>query len=82
MEAELWRIVWKPNDYKICRQCGAINRYENEVCWDCMFTTRPTFTEVGGEEVIQWINQELNRIDSEENQNNDIKYDDETLYNV
>jgi hypothetical protein len=47
-----------------------------------MFTARPTFTEVGGEEVIQWINQELNRIDSEENQNNDIKYDDETLYNV
>lgn len=26
------RILTKPDDYKICRACGNINWYENDVC--------------------------------------------------
>lgn len=38
MERDLWSIMSKPSDYKICTTCGAINWYENEECSN-MFCT-------------------------------------------
>lgn len=83
MEAEFARIFGKSNDYKLCKQCGAINWYENEICWDCHYEAgEDTFTETWWKEVLDWIRTENEWIEWEENQNSEIKYDDETLYNV
>lgn len=35
MEASLENIKEKPTDFKICKECGAINYYENEKCINC-----------------------------------------------
>lgn len=35
MEKEIGAIVGKPNDYKICKDCGAISFYEAEECHNC-----------------------------------------------
>jgi len=35
MQHELIRIFQKPSDYKVCRECRAINWYENEECQCC-----------------------------------------------
>jgi len=35
MEHALAKIVVKPSDYKLCKECGAINWYENGECINC-----------------------------------------------
>ena len=35
METDLQRIQQKPNDYKVCLECGSLNFYENEHCVKC-----------------------------------------------
>jgi len=35
MEHKLGRVFQKPSDYKVCRECRALNWYENEECRCC-----------------------------------------------
>ena len=35
METTLGNILGKLNDYKICKECKAINWYENDECRNC-----------------------------------------------
>jgi len=37
MQHTLAKIFGKPNDYKICKKCGALNWYENKECINCGF---------------------------------------------
>ena len=34
-ETEVWNLLSKPNDFKVCCECGAFNWYENEECIMC-----------------------------------------------
>ncbi len=51
MQHKLSRILGKPNDYCVCTQCGVLNWYENEYCWNC---GAPQYEEVNEEEVEDW----------------------------
>lgn len=82
MQHTLWKIISKPNDYKICMNCWALNRYENEVCHECNYEKiGKKFTEHWGTEVKQRIIREEIRLDSDENQG-ELKYTLDTFYNV
>ena len=35
MEHQLARIAGKHSDYCVCKNCGVLNWYENENCWNC-----------------------------------------------
>ena len=35
METTLFNVFSKPNDFKICKKCGALNWYENKECKEC-----------------------------------------------
>jgi len=35
MEVTLWQIQVKKSDFKICKECGCFNWYENEECHNC-----------------------------------------------
>ena len=35
MERTLSAILGKPNDFKLCKKCNALNWYENDNCHDC-----------------------------------------------
>lgn len=63
MEVDLMNIAQKPNDFKICKHCNAINWYENESCCntDCNLKS---FKDLG-EDVIDSYKKELNFFMSE-----------------
>ena len=44
MHVPIAKIVSSPNDFVVCKGCGAINWYENEHCVQCgmAFTQIPT----------------------------------------
>ena len=57
MHQTIGRIAGKPNDYKKCPSCNAINWYENETCvnCDCSFTLLRArdFTEKDAEQLLR-----------------------------
>lgn len=54
MEHRLDSITMKKGDYKICKGCGVINWYENEMCWNCE-DKRFNTTKQG---VLKWVKAE------------------------
>jgi len=48
-------VIGKPDDYKICKGCGAINWYENEVCHSCRNDEFRELTEKDIEEIEKAI---------------------------
>ncbi|RLJ70704.1 hypothetical protein BCF55_0985 [Hydrogenivirga caldilitoris] len=62
MKVTLDKIASQPSDYKICKECGYINFYENEVCVMCQ---GDEFDE-SEESVIRWVDNEYQyRIETE-----------------
>ena len=35
MEIRIDKALGKIHDLKICKECGIVNWYENEICWNC-----------------------------------------------
>lgn len=72
MKTTIEKIIGKPNDYRICADCGSLNWYENEECHICEHTV--LLEDIN--KVIQWVQDEI------EFYMNDFEYTEDECDNV
>ena len=51
MKHTIDRILSNPNDYKLCKDCGMINWYENKTCIYC---GSGNFNKIGAD-IKEWV---------------------------
>ena len=71
MEVTLDKILCKPDDFKMCVECGAVNWYENDKCHDCQSNK---FND-NADRVTEWAKKEYEFWENE-------GYDEEEIDNI
>lgn len=97
MKTYIPKILGKPSDYWVCKECNGLNWYENEVCTgqnqgcECegLKTTPTNSMEQEQEElaVLKWIEDEINFYRNLENANNlfcedECEFDEDSLDDI
>lgn len=61
MEQTIEQVAGKPSDYKICKECGSPNWYENEYCVNgCVKVEKNNFKPIG-KGIKKWAKSEYSK---------------------